>query len=450
MKALDPWPDGLRVVLDRDVRRLAHDTVLLGASRLLSFRPGVVQRLVAGEPAVLRAVGRRAVASGLAHPAPTTRRRPEVTVVVPACDRAVELDRCLAALAGTPVIVVDDGSLDPSSVARVVSRRGARLVRQDVNTGPAGARNTGLAEVPTPLVAFVDSDVEVPAGWLDSLVGHFDDPAVAAVAPRVAAETGPSSLQRYAAARGPLDLGPHRARVAPGQRVAYVPTAALLLRRGAVTAFDAALRYGEDVDLVWRLVDDGWTVRYDPGVVVLHHGPPDWPAWLGRRYRYGTSAGPLAARHGDRLAPLVVSWLLLAWLLLASRLPWCALAAASVPVRRLHRTLRHAGVDRREAATTTGVRVAQGLGHAAGGLGGPGLVTVGPVLAVALAVRRTRLAAAVLLLVPPLLEHREREPRIDLLRWTGLRLIDDLAYGLGVWKGCWDARTTMPLRPRRP
>ena len=46
-------------------------------------------------------------------------------------------------------------------------------------------------------------------------------------------------------------------------KVSYVPTAALLVRRAALDSvtpgggavFDPALRYGEDVDLVWRLHD---------------------------------------------------------------------------------------------------------------------------------------------------------------------------------------------------
>ncbi len=454
MTAPAPWPDGLRVVLDRDVRRLAGGTVLLGAGRLLSFRPGVVERLLAGEPLALQSVARRAVEAGLAHPVPTRSRPAGVTVVVPVRDRADELTRCLHALTGTSVVVVDDGSMDPAAVARAAAEHGARLVRQD-NTGPAGARNTGLEHVRTPLVAFVDSDVEVPQGWIDALLGHFDDPAVVAVAPRVCAARGPGLLHAYAAARGPLDLGSHPARVAPGQRVSYVPSAALLVRRdltgilGAAGAFDPALRYGEDVDLLWRLIDAGGQVRYDPRVVARHHEPPTWGAWLTRRFRYGTSAAPLAQRHGARLAPLVVNrWLLPAWLLLATGHPVPAAAAALVPAHRLHRTLRRAGVGPIEAATTALLRVAQGLRHTAAGVGGPGLVTTGPALVLALAVRRTRLMAAVLLLVPPLLEHRERRPAIDPVRWTALRLVDDLAYALGVWKGCCDARTTVPLRPR--
>ena len=86
-----------------------------------------------------------------------------------------------------------------------------------------------------------------------------------------------------------------------------MPTAALVVRArrpadagqgGAV--FDPALRCGEDVDLIWRLHDAGWRIRYEPAVRVGHHEPASWPGLLARRFRYGTSAAPLARRHPAR------------------------------------------------------------------------------------------------------------------------------------------------------
>ena len=55
---------------------------------------------------------------------------------------------------------------------------------------------------------------------------------------------------------------------------------------------------------MWRLVDAGWRVRYQPSVTVFHREPRSWAALWARRFRYGTSAGPLARRHRGRLAPV--------------------------------------------------------------------------------------------------------------------------------------------------
>ena len=83
------------------------------------------------------------------------------------------------------MVVVDDDSDDGAAVARVCGRPNVRLVRRDVNGGPGAARNEALGLVDSELVAFVDSDCRVTEGWLEGLLWWFDDPLVAAVAPRI-------------------------------------------------------------------------------------------------------------------------------------------------------------------------------------------------------------------------------------------------------------------------
>ena len=76
----------------------------------------------------------------------------------------------------------------------------------------------------TPLVAFVDTDVDVDDGWLEALIPHFADPRVALVAPRVMSSDGESStIAGYELSRSPLDLGSEPGRIAAGSRISYVP-----------------------------------------------------------------------------------------------------------------------------------------------------------------------------------------------------------------------------------
>lgn len=446
----------LPLELAPDVRRLDGGRVLLGGDpgrlvRLSAAGAAVLSRLDDLRTAAQVALGDQLLAGGLAHPVPGPVEPAGVTVVVPVRDRADELERCLIALGtAVPVLVVDDGSLDPAAVARVCAGR-ADLLVLEANGGPGAARNAGLAATSTPFAALLDSDCVPGPSWLGDLLGHLADPSVAAAAPRVRATVGRSLLARYAAARGPLDLGRRPARVRPGTRVPYVPTAALVVRRSALpeVPFDPALRYGEDVDLVWRLHDAGSAVRYDPRTVVAHAEPDRWRAWLVRRYRYGTSAAPLADRHGARLTPLVLPpWPAAAYALLLAGQALPALGALGVPVVRLALRLQAAGLPLPVALREAALATARGVLATAGGLGGGGTVVTGPVLLAGLASRRTRRAAAVALVVPPLLDALERRPALDPLRWTALRLADDLAYAAGVWRGCLRARTFSPLRPR--
>jgi mycofactocin system glycosyltransferase len=244
--------------------------------RLSPAGPAALRALLAdtATPAQAR-LGERLLDAGFAHPRPARSSAP-VTIVIPVKDDPSGLARCLASgrldtpgVRERPVIVVDDGSAVPIP----------RAIRRERSGGPAAARNTGLAHATTELVAFLDADTLPPADWIERLAGHFDDPRVAAVAPRIRAANR---------RRSPLDLG-------PGRVVPYVPSAALIVR--TPVRFDETLRYGEDVDLVWRLLDQGHRVVYDPSVVVLHHERHVWR----RRFAYGTSAAPLAARHPTRL-----------------------------------------------------------------------------------------------------------------------------------------------------
>jgi len=360
------------------------------------------------------------------------------------------LQRLLRSLDIVPVIVVDDCSVRAGAVEKVAREAGAEYVRLDRNLGPAGARNAGLARVRSPLVAFVDSDCTVPAGWLDGLIGHFADPMVAAVAPRVVTPPTRSWIGRYEAVRSPLDLGRREGRVAPGSRISYVPTAALVLRRSAVTApcFDETLAAGEDVDLVWRLAAAGWEIRYDPRVEVTHESEVRTLQWLGRRALYGSSAGPLALRHGDAVAPARVPANTAAvWGLAVSGRPLAAALTGVAATGALASRLAGVVDDPVKVATLLSAGgVARSAAPAVAGLGR----AWGPLLCISLFVRplgRVRAAAAAVLAVTWTRGWRSRPRDLDPARYLAARAADELAYGAGVWWGCLQARTLRPLIP---
>jgi mycofactocin glycosyltransferase len=354
------------------------------------------------------------------------------------------------------VIVVDDGSLDPEAVAAVCEARGARLRRRPVACGPGPARNDGLALVRTPLVAFLDSDCVTGPEWIGQLAAHFADPMVGAVAPRVRPVTGASAVGRYLAARAPVDMGPAESRVAPLTRLSYVPTAALLVRCSAINGcgFDPALRYGEDVDLIWRMIAAGWRVRYDPAAEVRHVEPDRWSAVLTRRFRYGNSAAPLARRHPGLVPPLIVqAWPGVAAAALLAGRPVTALAAYGAGLGQLARLLRGWGVPARGVLRPMARSVQQtwlGAGQwsiqyalpaVAAGLVRPGGRT-------ARARMGRRVALASLLAGPPAAAWLRDRPRLDPVRFALGYLADEAAYGAGVYRGAAAERLAAPLLPR--
>ena len=435
-------PAGTGLAADAGLRRIDGGRVLVGGSPLRIIRlsdagAAVVEAWLAGTPLApveaARRLAGRLLDAGMVHPvvAPMD-APPPVTVVVPAKDDADDLSRLLPTIGG-PTIVVDDASTDGASIERVAAAHGARLVRRTTNGGPGAARMTGLDLVDTALVVFVDADIELPSGWWRALAAHFADPAVVAVAPRIVSAPGPSLRERYESAHSPLDLGSAPANVAPRRRVAYVPTAVFAVRADALRSiggFDPALRVGEDVDLVWRLVGAGGAVRYAPEIEAVHRPRASWAAMVRQRVDYGGSAVDLAVRHGAAVAQARCSrWSLAAWGLAALGHPvgGAGIAAASSVV--LARKLAGLPGGAREAARIAGaghLQAGRGLAIATSRVWWP--------LAVPLArCRRLRPTVVAAMLGPAAWQWWRGVRPADPVRSIGLRVADDMVYGIGLW-----------------
>jgi mycofactocin system glycosyltransferase len=452
-----PLPGSFSLTEDASTREFDGGAVLLGGSPLRLFRISeragrLVERWrsghVVGPSRGSQLLARRLVAAGAFVPRATGAALggADVTVVVPVRDRPTQLDRLLGALSGLACIVVDDASADAGATKEIAERHGARFVGLTTNVGPAGARNAGMALAHTALVAFVDSDCLPADGWLEPLLGQFDDPLVAAAAPRI---TRAGGSDRYEAAGSSLDRGDRAGQVRPGSPVPFVPSAAVLVRADVAVGpdlFDASLRGGEDVDLVWRLGEAGWDVRYVPSSTVAHEGPTTLRAFLARRAFYGTTAAPLARRHGDDLAPVHLSgWTLAVWSLVLARRPVLALAALAASVTILGRRLR--GLVRDPVGVA--VHIAGG-GTVRAALPALGSLTRAwsPALVLGLAFRRTRAVSALALLIPAVRDWASDQQGLDPVRAVAVHVADDVAYGTGVWVGCARERTLVPLVPR--
>jgi len=408
---------GFRYRLDGTVRRFGN--VLIGGSPLKLFRlteagNRVVDRIEAGEFVADSGLVTTLVDGGAIHPhaALPVHDESDVTIVTP----TLGVPEHVAATA----IVVDDGSAPPVPNAAV------RLAR---NQGPAAARNAGLALVETPLVAFVDADVDLPEGWLIPLLEQFADPRVALVAPRVRT-TGDSTIAAYERGHSPLDLGAEAARIASGTRVGYVPAAAIVCRVEAIRAiggFDESLRFGEDVDLVWRLADAGWRCRYEPASEVHHEARPSWTAWVRQRVDYGSSAAALARRHLGALTPLRMNgWSLSSWLIGVTVNPLIGVtigfASSAALVAKLPDVPPRVAF---ELAATGNARAGEQIARAIRRVWWPLL---------ALTAIRSKAARRLLVVAALAVRHP-------------VTVVDDIAYSVGVWRGMARERTIAPLVP---
>jgi mycofactocin system glycosyltransferase len=452
-------PDGFAVQVDRRVRVLGDGSALLGGSptRLLKLAPAAQGLLSDGRLKV-----RTLLDATVAHPRPAGGpSHRDVTVVVPVRDNVSGVRRLVSSLRGLRVIVVDDGSsrpLDPEDF--VGAHSDIQVLRHPRSRGPAAARNTGLAACNTDFVAFMDSDVSPRRGWLEALLGHFCDPTVALVAPRIVGLAHCENVvARYEAVHSSLDLGQREAPVIPHSTVSYVPSAAIICRRSAILGvggFDETMQSGEDVDLCWRLIEAGARLRYEPIALVAHDHRTQLRGWLARKAFYGGSAAPLSVRHPDKTAPVVISgWALMAWILMALGTSLSQLASIVVAVltgRRIAKAMRSAETSLADVL----VIAARGLWSAALQLASALCRHYWPLALLAAIMsrhcRRVVVVAAVMDGVVDWLGRRDATgddaETIGLLTYLLLKRVDDLAYGLGLWWGVLRERNLRALKPQ--
>ncbi len=461
-------PDGFAVQVDRRVRVLGDGKALLGGSptRLLKLAPAAQDMLCDGRLKVRDDVSaqlaRTLLDATVAHPRPAGGpSHRDVTVVIPVRDNLSGVRRLVSSLRGLRVIVVDDGSSTPLGPEDFVGAHcDVEVLRHPRSKGPAAARNTGLAACTTEFVAFLDSDVAPRRGWLEALLGHFCDPTVALVAPRIVGLAhNENVVARYEAVHSSLDLGEREAPVLPHSTVSYVPSAAIICRCSAIRGiggFDETMDSGEDVDLCWRLIEAGARLRYEPIALVAHDHRTELRDWLARKAFYGGSAAPLSVRHPDKTAPVVISgWALTAWILMALGTTFSQLASVLVAFltgQRVAKAMRGADTslwDVLEIAT-------RGLWSAALQLASALCRHYWPLALLAALVsrhfRRVVVVAAVMDGVVDWARRRDAvgddsEP-IGLLTYLLLKRVDDLAYGLGLWWGVLRERNLRALKPQ--
>jgi mycofactocin glycosyltransferase len=235
-------------------------------------------------------------------------REPSVTVVIPVRNRPDAIVACLRSLAAMDfpaerldVIVVDDASTDGTREAvQAGPASRVRLLARETHSGQSACRNAGAAEAGGDVLAFIDSDCIASPEWLKSLVGDFDDPSVVAVGGGVHAKDPVSWIERYEAVASPLYKGSSDAEVVPGSSVDALASCNLLVRRASFLesgGFDAALRFGEDVDLVWRLRGNGGRILYRHAGAVDHDYRSRVGEFAARRVHYVTAQGMFLRRH---------------------------------------------------------------------------------------------------------------------------------------------------------
>lgn len=189
------------------------------------------------------------------------------------------------------VIVADNGSTDESCAMLEREFPAVTLIRLPENYGFAEGYNRALAQVDAPYYLLLNSDVEVPEGWLEPLLAYMEaHPDVAACQPKMLSYADRTMFEYAGAAGGYLDRYGYpfcRGRLFEtveqdiGQyddatSVLWASGAALMVRREdwlAAGGLDGRFfAHMEEIDFCWRLRSRGRGVVCLPASRVYHVG----------------------------------------------------------------------------------------------------------------------------------------------------------------------------------
>ncbi len=259
-----------------------------------------VTHLLADRLATAASDGPPAALARVEHP-PAASPLPSLTIAVCTRDRTASLRDCLTALVGLDyggdleLLVVDNAPSDDATAQLVAgSFPGARYVREP-RPGLDWARNRAVAEARGEVLAFTDDDVVVDRRWARALGAAFaeaaDVMAVTGLVEPFELETPAQELfERY----GGFGRGYTRAwfRLGPGD-VDHIGAgrfgtgANMAFRRRVfdeLGGFDPALDVGTltngggDLEMFFRVLQEGHTLLYEPAAVVRHRHRRDLPA----------------------------------------------------------------------------------------------------------------------------------------------------------------------------
>lgn len=225
-----------------------------------------------------------------------------ISIVVPANNAEKTIAPCLDGLAAQTkpadeIIVVDDGSRD--ATREIAQARGARVLRQS-NLGAAAARNLGAQSARGEIVLFIDADCVPEAHWIEAITAPFADLAI--VGAGGVKQTHQRALMP-AFIQAEFDYRYDRVREHP--YIDFVDSGTAAYRRDVFLkngGFDTRLFDAEDVDLSYRLSEQGYRMAFAAGAIVYHPHPQSPIDYLHRKFTYAYWRAFVYAKHPRKVA----------------------------------------------------------------------------------------------------------------------------------------------------
>ncbi len=219
----------------------------------------------------------------------------DVSVYIPCYNAEKFLDRVIPALMAqthpiTEVLIIDDGSIDATvAVARRyenTTKYPIRVIQHDGNKGLGAARNTGVRESKTELIASLDADCAPRPDWLEKLMRHLSDESIAGAGGKLIESVILGVADKWRAVHMSQQWGPS---VIINPEFLYGHSNVFRVSAIKKTGYyDEQFRTNaEDYHMSVALLKAGYRLIYEPQAEVLHLKTDTIRSVLTAYWRYG-------------------------------------------------------------------------------------------------------------------------------------------------------------------
>jgi len=231
-------------------------------------------------------------------PLPEDSPAPFISVVVCTYNGSGTIRECLEGVTRQDydryeVIVVNDGSRDET--AAIVDEYDVRHIVIE-NAGLSNARNVGMTAARGEIVAYLDDDACPDPDWLTYLAIAFTGTTHVGIG---GPNLPPAGAGAVADCVANSPGGPSHV-LHTDLEAEHLPGCNMAFRKSAIQAIDGFdTRFwiaGDDVDLCWRLLENGGTLGFHAGALVWHHRRGSVKAYLKQQFNYGKAEAMLEAK----------------------------------------------------------------------------------------------------------------------------------------------------------
>jgi glycosyltransferase involved in cell wall biosynthesis len=225
-------------------------------------------------------------------------KKPLFSIIIPTYNRPKQLVICLQSFTHLDyprdqfeVIVIDDGS--DTSLQPIIDSFSNHLditLFNQINAGPAAARNTGAERAIGGFLAFTDDDCTPAPDWLQKLAKHFTEDPEHAIGGRV---LNALSKNPYATTSQIIVDVAYAHYNANLDQANFFATNNLTVPAGpfhAIGGFDPTFRTAEDREFCDRWQQHGFKMTYLPEALVYHSNALDFRTFWRQHFNYGRGA----------------------------------------------------------------------------------------------------------------------------------------------------------------